>query len=71
MQAYLTIEEVGIAAAFLGGIIKRYVPDTKLLRQAADELSPVLRYLASRNTGAGIGGPTTAQETDPEREWRG
>jgi hypothetical protein len=39
MEAYMTVEELGIAAAFLGGIMKRYIPDTKLLRKAADELS--------------------------------
>jgi hypothetical protein len=38
MEAYLTVEELAIAAAYLGGMMKRYIPDTKLLRKAADEL---------------------------------
>jgi hypothetical protein len=38
MGAYLTVEELAIAAAFLAGIMKRYIPDTELLRKAADEL---------------------------------
>jgi hypothetical protein len=38
VQAYMTVEELGIAAVFLAGIIKKYVPQPSL-RKAADELS--------------------------------
>lgn len=38
-QAYMTLEDLAAVAAFLGGIIKRYVTDTVRLRSASEELT--------------------------------
>lgn len=58
MEAYMTVEELAIAAAYLGGLIKRYIPDTKLLRKAADELS---RFFSTWRPGT----PQSHQISEP------